>query len=326
MSDRFPAGGIPSAWYVVLPSQKLRPGKVRKVHYFGRDLVVYRTESGVARVIDAACPHLGASLGLASVKGENIVCPMHGFEYDVDGQCAKIAYGTRPPPRARVEGLEVRELNGWIMVWYASDGAAPAWEIDPLDWEGWTGIRHRCLEFAGHPQETTENSVDIGHFNLVHKYDKAWVEGEPAVDGAKLTATYGMIRSLNWIGLPQVKVQARFDVTAQGLGYSLVEAGIPGSIIDSTRLFVHATPIDGEKIHLHIGAAVPRQRVPGFTPILHEGAFRGLLHDVLQDIPFWERKRFLEQPALAEGDGPIPVYRRWCKQFYPSARRLETVA
>ena len=66
--------------------------------------------------------------------------------------------------------------------------------------------------------------------------------------------------------------------------------------------------------------------MPGASAAYREAAFRGLFNDVQQDIPFWEKKQYLDQPALAEGDGPIPVYRRWCKQFYPTARRLETVA
>ena len=35
-----------------------------------------------------------------------------------------------------------------------------------------------------------------------------------------------------------------------------------------------------------------------------------------QDIPIWENKRFVEKPVLCDGDGPIPVFRRWTEQFY----------
>ena len=39
--------------------------------------------------------------------------------------------------------------------------------------------------------------------------------------------------------------------------------------------------------------------------------------DVQRDATIWESKRYVETPALARGDGPIPQYRRWCRQFYP---------
>jgi len=40
--------------------------------------------------------------------------------------------------------------------------------------------------------------------------------------------------------------------------------------------------------------------------------------EVESDVAIWEHKRYLDQPALAEGDGPIGKYRRWASQFYPS--------
>lgn len=325
MLERFPPGGFPSAWYVLGPSGRLRPGDVQSVHYFGRDLVLFRTESGEAHLVDSICPHLGANLGQARVEGENIVCAMHGFQFDGKGECVKLAYGTRPPPKARLEGMPLREVNDLILVWYASDGASPGWEIDALDWEGWSSIRHTRLELVGHPQEVTENSVDVGHFKLVHQYDRAWVVEDPTVEGPRLTATYGAQRSLAFLGMPKLKVVQHFAVTAQGLGYSLVEGGLPGTPID-VRLFVCSIPIDGERIHLHIGVAAQEAPVPAMHYAIREIIFRALLHDVGQDIPFWASKQYLDKPALADGDGPIPVYRRWCTQFYPSARRLETVA
>ena len=35
-----------------------------------------------------------------------------------------------------------------------------------------------------------------------------------------------------------------------------------------------------------------------------------------QDIPIWESKRYLEQPLLCDGDGPIGRFRSWSTQFH----------
>jgi hypothetical protein len=35
-----------------------------------------------------------------------------------------------------------------------------------------------------------------------------------------------------------------------------------------------------------------------------------------QDIPIWEHKVMKMRPMLCDGDGPIGLFRRWCKQFY----------
>ena len=318
MNDRFPTGGFPSGWYVVCLSSELAKGDVRPLRYFGRDWVAYRTQRGEPRVVDATCPHLGASLGLAKVRGEHLVCQMHGFEFDPEGRCAKIAYGTRPPRRAQLVCHYVHEVNGLVMVYFDAQGRPPAWRVSELDDAGWTSIRHTRVELAGHPQEITENSVDVGHFRLVHHYEHAWVVAEPSVEGPRLRANYGARRSLAVFGAPRLKIDQLFSVTVEGLGYSLVEGSIPGTPSD-IRLFVCSTPIDTERVHLNLGVAVRRLALPGAHLGLREIIFRILCHDVSQDVPFWASKRYLESPALAEGDGPIPIYRRWCRQFYPSA-------
>ena len=44
----------------------------------------------------------------------------------------------------------------------------------------------------------------------------------------------------------------------------------------------------------------------------------GFAADVQQDFAVWRHKRYLPQPVLATGDGPIGAYRRWTRQFYPA--------
>lgn len=84
------------------------------------------------------------------------------------------------------------------------------------------------------------------------------------------------------------------------------------------RQFVLATPIDRERIHLRVGSAVER-RMPGLDRILLEIAYRGLVTEVERDRPIWETKRYVEKLVLASGDGPIGLYRKWCRPFYPPA-------
>jgi hypothetical protein len=64
MSPRFPFTPFPTGWFRVAASQDLGRCDVRALQYFGQDLVLYRGEDGVPRLLDAYCPHLGAHLGL----------------------------------------------------------------------------------------------------------------------------------------------------------------------------------------------------------------------------------------------------------------------
>ena len=64
---------IPFGWFAVAYCDELAVGDVKPLHYFDQDLVLFRTASGAASVMDAFCPHLGAHLGHGGkVHGDNI--------------------------------------------------------------------------------------------------------------------------------------------------------------------------------------------------------------------------------------------------------------
>ena len=95
-NERFPFPAYPNGWARVALGEDLPPGGVVPLRYFGRDLVLFRTDSGEARVLDAHCPHLGAHLGHGGrVEGEGIRCPFHAWWWDGDGRCLEIPYASR---------------------------------------------------------------------------------------------------------------------------------------------------------------------------------------------------------------------------------------
>ncbi|XP_038060496.1 cholesterol 7-desaturase-like [Patiria miniata] len=72
----------PNGWMSILMLSELK----KKEHIFvavaGKNLVVFRGESGRPYVVDAYCAHLGANLAIGgSVHGECIECPFHGWRY-----------------------------------------------------------------------------------------------------------------------------------------------------------------------------------------------------------------------------------------------------
>ena len=135
-----PFESIPSGWYCVAFSHELKRGEVHAVRYFGRELVLYRTAGGVACLHDAHCPHMGAHLGHGgTVEGELLRCPFHGFCFDREGACASTAYGTKPPPAARLGTWRVQEKHGFVLAWYHPRGAAPTWEVPDVDTDGSAG-------------------------------------------------------------------------------------------------------------------------------------------------------------------------------------------
>ncbi len=316
---RFP--GIPLGWYTVATSEEVRAGQVVPVKYFGEELILYRTESGEARVTDAYCPHLGAHLGAGKVEGENLRCAFHGFQFGGDGRCVRTGYGKAVPRKAILGTWPVREHNGYIFAWYHPEGKQPSWEVPVLPGpaEGWSSFRTRTLNLKSHPQETSENSVDIGHFVEVHGFGGAWVEGDLHVEGHLLTGAYGIdYRIRGKLGLVM-----KFNIEVHGLGYSLVRVEMP-RFNASVHALVMSSPVDEENIVLRTSVSMKRWGPLPVTHLVRELASMGLDREVRQDAPIWEAKRYLDKPILAEGDGPIAEYRRYCKQFYLQPAETKT--
>lgn len=318
-----PYSAIPDGWFALAHTRELPRGRILERRAFGRDLVVYRTASGEALVRDAHCPHLGAHLGTGRVDGDCIVCPFHSFAFDREGACVSTPYEGRPPARARLGTYATCEQYGVIFAFHHAAGGAPTFELPTLHGTGFTDFLFQSRTFRGHPQEISENSSDLGHFGPVHGYARARPLGDAVVAGHLLRAQYEVARKLDFIGLPG-EATLTFTAEVHGLGYSFVHAEVPTLGID-VQLLVLPTPLDATTVELRMGA---RMRSPLPEP-LRSLAHRFLLHaymrDLAQDIPLWERKIFLERPALAEGEGPIATYRRYARQFYSTPRSVRTL-
>lgn len=174
-----------------------------------------------------------------------------------------------------------------------------------------------------HPQETSENSVDIGHLSLVHGYLRVDTLRTARGDGAHLDARYTMSRRIGFASIGPL-LRSEFEVHLHGLGYSFVEVMTDVGLV--LRQFVLSTPTEPGLIDLRIACAVKAPRLAPRLGMLDPGrlvaaaANRGIIsayvRDVGQDLDIWRHKRYVHPPALAEGDGPVGLYRRWASQFY----------
>jgi nitrite reductase/ring-hydroxylating ferredoxin subunit len=319
----------PNSWYAVAFSDDLKPGGVLARMVAERDLVVFRTAAGAACAFDAYCPHLGAHMGLGGrVEGETLRCPFHAFRYDTTGRCVATGYGTKPPPTARAGVWPLREVDGIVFVYYDSQGRPPAWEPPALETHGWTPLIHRTFDLHDHAQETVENSVDLGHFAIVHGYSEVTVRSDPVIDGAHFQTAYSASRPMPVLGRFGARVRFDFEIDLYGLGCSIVTIGVPSYGV-TARLFVLATPTVKDRIDLALALSlreiddparvhplariVPRSLLQGFIArTIHQG----IVHDARQDFVIWEHKRYTHRPTLAQGDGPIGAFRLWARQFY----------
>ncbi|MBW1761836.1 MAG: Rieske (2Fe-2S) protein [Deltaproteobacteria bacterium] len=57
MDDRYFTPPIPNGWFQIAASDEIKPGDVKPLKYFDKDLVIWRSEDGELSVLDAFCPH-----------------------------------------------------------------------------------------------------------------------------------------------------------------------------------------------------------------------------------------------------------------------------
>ena len=171
MSKRY-SMPIPFGWNGIAFAADLKAGEVKPLKYFGKELVLFRTESGEAKVLDAYCPHLGAHLGHGGkVVDESIQCPFHAWRFGGNGECVAVPYAQHMPRKANVPCWTTKVVGGLIMVWHHAEGKPPEWEVNEiveLAHPDWTEPRSLLLEVPVHMQDMHENNNDPVHFKYVH--------------------------------------------------------------------------------------------------------------------------------------------------------------
>jgi nitrite reductase/ring-hydroxylating ferredoxin subunit len=319
---------FPEAWYFAGFSSELNPGRIKSRTFAGREIVLYRTQSGTAVAADAHCPHLGAHFGCGGeVRGEDLRCPFHGFRFDVAGNCSATEYGSNPPAKARLRTYPLQEMGGMVFLYFEQNGKAPDWRIPEVDSTGFSKMAHCAWRVRSHPQETAENSVDIGHFTAVHRYESVTMIEPVLAEGRTLTARYRVSRRARSFGRRGV-FKMEYEAKVLGLGFSIVHAVIPEYGLEGLS-YVMPTPVDGRFIDLTVGLRIKLNGNPGrIHPLLTLApkplaemlalnfGFRAYKNDVKQDFKIWENKKYVPAPALAKGDGPVMTYRNWARQFY----------
>ena len=306
---RFPFP-IPNGWFTVCFADELPSGAVRPLHYFGRELVLFRTESGEARLLDAYCRHLGAHMGHGGkVVGETLRCPFHAWRWDGAGQCVDIPYAKRIPPKATVRSWPVVERNGLVMVWYHGRGEPPQWEIPAVPEYGdpaWTDWERREWIVHSRNQELAENVVDPAHFRYVHKTNSVPLS-ELRTDGPFLFAI-----SESKVGTPRGEQTGRIEIQTCGFGFGTTRfKGVVDLLVVTS-----GAPIDDERVHMRLSFSVRKLENSDATKGVGRAFISEIERQFTEDIPIWENKIHLEKPLLCDGDGPIAELRRWARQFY----------
>jgi 3-ketosteroid 9alpha-monooxygenase subunit A len=334
-------GRFGRGWYIMTFSQELAAGEIRSLSYFNRELVLFRGHNGVAALVDAYCPHLGAHLGGvgSEVVGDTIRCPFHGWQFDASGNCTHIPYSESIPARASgaLESWTVRERNGFIAAWYDPAGDPPDWELPDIpEWgaAAWGDWQFRRSRVRCKGKEIVENIVDVGHFGSVHGGKVQLFEND--FDGIRVTQHSIVTQDpdARMIIPPGLDIDlASFRegsaerptsegwATWHGPGVMYFYTENPEAQFPYRSWWVnYYVPVDDEQLDLASSVIVAPL---GGNELPEE--FRALYPEVAhaafwQDVVIWETKVYREDPILCAGDGPVTKLRRWYEQFFVDAR------
>lgn len=327
---------FPEGWYFVASRKTIEKQGLLKRTWLGEEVVVWCNSEGRVCVAEAVCPHLGADLGPEAggrVSNGCLICPFHGFEFDVSGKCVATPFAP-PPKTARLNVFETREIQGLIFAWWGSGGRTPQWHLPeaPTTDADWSGMEFRHIRFPGHPQETTENSVDAAHLDYVHHYDSVNIVGSVSIDGTALRNSFNFKRTLTVAGIRLFEYDVSAVANIHGLGYSFVEVR-EHSIDMETRIWVLTTPIDGKFVEMTLVSQMRQLRnAKGLglglrllptglrTRIMNKILIASQEHDVMQDVVIWSNLKHRSRPKLCSADSDIGKYRRYCRQFYPDGQ------
>lgn len=314
MGARFPFPSFPRGWFVIGFADDIKPGQVETVHYFGQDIVLFRTEAGVLSAFDRTCPHLGAHLGGGRVQGECLRCPFHDWAFAPDGRVVDVPYAPKIPPRAAARTWHLREQNGVIMVWFCPKGQPPTYEVPRLEDDGWTANQVVRWVVKSHPQEVAENTVDCSHLGPVHHVGRTDVLEVEQKDHFMRVLLH-MEASGAPIGMPDEFNDVHLEATLHGVGQIVAATHVLTSDM-VTRQRIYPTPIDEDTIAIFGVCNIKQMADAEYTREIDDLFYHAFLTDFPRDFPIWERKAYLDKPILAGGDGPIGRYRRWARQFY----------
>lgn len=320
---------FPRGWFVVAEGKELDRGPMA-VRFFGRDLALYRGESGKPVLLDAYCAHMGTHLTASTsamivkngkqIEGDSIRCPYHGWRYNSAGEVDDIPYFDGPCPKsASIRSYPVVDSLGCVMAWFDPDGRQPDYEAPSLPewddprWVRW-GLDH-LGELPIHPQEILDNMADVRHLGPTHGCPSEYFENEfkdhiyIQRQGGPMQLYQTYLYTTTWYTGPGILLSKQ--VFGDTVAYEMI-ANTP--VEDGTSHCWHGGLSRGT-------ADVASDDDRAAAKVAQAGA----LEAFSADFNIWQNKR----PALVimqlKTDGPFRTGRKWYSQFYQTPEEAASI-
>ncbi|MCP5395283.1 MAG: Rieske 2Fe-2S domain-containing protein [Sphingomonadaceae bacterium] len=313
-------------WYMIgAASEATRTPSSHR--YFGKDLVLYRGESGKPYLCDAYCPHMGAHLAKNTtsyivldgeqMEGENIRCPFHGWRFGPEGGCNHIPYSDFVPKAAKLRFYPVEERAGILWAWHDPEEQEPDVPLANFGGHygepGWVEWKIDLMgDLDVHPVEIIDNMADYGHFTPIHGATE-WQYFANEFKGNEVHQYYSAgHRTLT----ANPEDMLMLDTWYEGPGF--LQSEMEGAF--DSFIMIANTPIEEDKVRAWHGLMVKVHDGSRETTDADRAAAleyqEGSRLAFAQDVEIWANKRACLNPLAIPNDGPYGKVRQWYKQFH----------
>jgi 3-ketosteroid 9alpha-monooxygenase subunit A len=304
-------------WYVAVVSSELKNGMIRGFSVAGRDLVVFRTESGKVAVLDRYCVHQGASLELGKVVGERIRCAFHHWTFGTDGACTHIPACWKIPAGATMKTYPVTE--SWGFVWVYAGGDRPHYQLpeekEVMPESDWFLAHAAYVDTAFTTcRDVFENSVDRAHSVPVHG----------SAPDSPLKFDMGPLAfksSVSFLAFNDNRLNAQARMLAPSFWGTRLDGflGIRG--LNQENVWLNALQATGpNKTGVYASFYVRGRSWNPWARLVGKTIAAGWKRGFAADMPIWNNKVIRDNPILSPIDGPILQYRKWWNEQEERAR------
>lgn len=171
-------GALVNHWYIACLSSELKQQPIQRVIY-ERPYVLFRNQDGKPGCLPDRCLHRAAQLSKGTCENGRLVCPYHGWNYDVlgnvvaipsEGPC-EVPSGARVRPNLFLESRPIYEQDGCIWIWLGEgtpQPLTPPWRFPHAANSQWATYM-MITDFPNEVTHLIENFMDVPHTVFVHR-------------------------------------------------------------------------------------------------------------------------------------------------------------
>ena len=312
-SRRFPFP-TPFGWFQVAFPDDLAPGEVTPLHYWNRELVLWRDAAGDFHLQDAFCPHLGAHLALRRHRREQRARSARSTvgDYDGAGACTNIPYSQRTNRKAQAAHLpddRAQRLRARVVP--PATTSRPQWEIPVHRGDRRPGVERLLLVVVRDPHRA---AGDVGERRRPRALPVRARHRERRRDGELRHRRAVLDDAVEAVVRHAARRDARAASTCTTTAPDSRRCGSAASSTRSTSRPPRRSTTRPRRCGSTSSCASSTTR-SSRRPVA-DAFVKEINKQVQEDQPIWEHKAFLPTPALADTDGPIMKFRKWYSQFY----------